>query len=277
MNNSNDKINPMELKTKDFDSSNNIVLNKSAGDIIKAENLSVSFSKKEVLHNLNFTVKKNTITSIIGQSGCGKSTLLKALNLIIYEENGTINGKIEFENTDILTLPLQTIRKEIGMVFQQPVVFPTSIYKNMEFGLKYHFKLSKQQTDEKITLCLKQAKLYDEVCNNLSDNAEKLSGGQKQRLSIARELAIEPKILMLDEPCSALDIKNTLMIEEMLSEIKTKFTILIVTHNLAQAKRISDNIIFIDDGKIIEADTANNFFNLPKTDLAKEYIKYMEM
>ena len=245
--------------------------------ILKVENLSVGYGKKQVLNNVSLTVKQNAITALIGQSGCGKSTLLKTLNLISQEEGAKISGTISFLGKDINSMEKEAVRKEIGMVFQQPIAFPMSIFENVAFALRYHHKYSKNELMERVNSCLKEAKLYDEVKDDIQQSALKLSGGQKQRLSIARQLAVMPKILMLDEPCSALDIKNTLMIEELLNDIKQKCTVIIVTHNLAQARRISDNIIFMDNGSIVEGDNSEKFFSCPETELAKEYIQYMEV
>ena len=180
-------------------------------NILQVQDLKVAFDKKEILHGVDFNIKRNSITALIGQSGCGKSTLLKSLDLIVCEEEGKVSGKILFEGNNIFDVPAETLRKEIGIVFQQAIVFPTSIYENIAFGLKYHFKLNKEELYERVKQCLLKAKLFDEVSEKLFENADKLSGGQQQRLSIARELAVKPKILMLDEPCSALDIKNTLL------------------------------------------------------------------
>ncbi|WP_455538569.1 phosphate ABC transporter ATP-binding protein [Terrisporobacter sp.] len=243
--------------------------------ILSVNNLNVTFGKKKILKNINLEINKNEITVIIGQSGCGKSTLLKSFNRIVEEEGGKIEGNIMIEGEDFNNIPLQSLRNKIGLVFQNPVVFPFSIEKNLTYALEYHNKYDEETIGKRKIELLKQTKLYDEVKDHLHMFAGKLSGGQKQRLSIARCLSVSPKIILLDEPCSALDVKNTMFIEEMLMELKKEYTIVIVTHNLAQAKRIGDNVIFMDDGKIVEEGRSKEFFECPKENLSKEYIKYM--
>lgn len=238
--------------------------------------IQVFYGKKQILHDVTLQIEKNKITSIIGQSGCGKSTLLKTFNRIIEEENGTIQGDLFMFNDHILEMDKEKLRKKIGMVFQQPIVFPFSIEKNMTYGLNYHFSLSKKEQMEKVRKYLTMSGLYEEVKGDLSRLATELSGGQKQRLAISRALSVDPDILLLDEPCSALDLKNTLIIEELLLKLKREYTIVIVTHNLAQAKRISDHVLFMDGGKIIESSSKDKFFSAPEHSLSREYIHYME-
>ncbi|MCR1954200.1 ATP-binding cassette domain-containing protein [Clostridioides mangenotii] len=242
---------------------------------IKIERLSIRYGKKEILTDISLLIPEQKITAIVGQSGCGKSTLLKSINRIIEEDGGKIEGEILIDGTNIIEIPKEKLRRNIGLVFQQPIVFPYSIEKNITFVLNYHFNLNKEKAKNRMRYYLEIAKLYDEVKDNLSMPANKLSGGQQQRLAIARSLCVEPKILLLDEPCSALDMKNTIAIEEMLLELKSKYSIVIVTHNIAQAKRISDQVIFMDNGRVIEVSDTETFFEEPQTELAKEYIKYM--
>ena len=166
-------------------------------------------------------------------------------------------------------------RRRVGMVFQQPIAFPHSIEKNLSYVLKYHGVRNKKEIAEKITESLQKAKLYDEVKDQLKKSALKLSGGQKQRLAIARSLCAGPEILLLDEPCSALDMKNTIAIEETLLELKDQYTFVIVTHNLAQAKRIADQVIFMDQGEVLEVTEKEKFFENPASEPAKEQIQYM--
>lgn len=242
---------------------------------IKIERLSIRYGKKEILTDISLLIPEQKITAIVGQSGCGKSTLLKSINRIIEEDGGKIKGEILIDGTNIIEIPKEKLRRNIGLVFQQPVVFPYSIEKNITFVLNYHFNLNKEEAKNRSRYYLEIAKLYDEVKDNLSMPANKLSGGQQQRLAIARSLCVEPKILLLDEPCSALDMNNTIAIEEMLLELKSKYSIVIVTHNIAQAKRISDQVIFMDNGRVIEVSDTETFFEKPQTELAKEFIKYM--
>ncbi len=227
------------------------------------------------MHGIDLAVKKNKITAIIGQSGCGKTTLLKTVNRILEDEGGYIQGKITVDGQDIMKISKEELRKRVGIVFQQPIAFPYSIEKNLTYVLKYHYNLSKEELKKRCEECLREARLYDEVKEQMSMSAAKLSGGQKQRLAIARSLCVNPELMLLDEPCSALDMKNTMAIEEMLLELKEQYTIVIVTHNLAQAQRIADDIVFMNQGKVLEITEKNQFFSEPSSELAKEQVQYM--
>lgn len=243
--------------------------------ILKTENLNVNYGKKQILKNIDISFEKNKITAIIGSSGCGKSTFLKTLNRTVEEYGGCIGGKIFLHETDVMELPIQKLRSKIGMVFQSPVVFPFSIYKNMTYAPIYYGEKNKDKLHETVTENLKKAGLYDEVKDDFNMMAEKLSGGQQQRLAIARCLTVNPEVILLDEPCSSLDIKNTAHIEKMLIELKREYTIIIVTHNLAQAKRIADYVVYMEEGQIVEKNTAYNIFNNASDLRTEEYIMYM--
>ena len=222
-------------------------------NIIEIKKLCVSYGSQKVLENISYGFKKNKITAVLGSSGCGKTTLLQAINNLLSEEaNVKISGDIRLNGDSIYTMLPEALRKEVGLVFQTPVVFPTSIYKNMSYALSYHALNSRRDLDKAIEEKLKLAGLYEEVKDKLKKSAVKLSGGQKQRLCIARALTIEPKVLLLDEPCSALDIDNTLLIEKLLMKLKESISIIIVTHNIEQAKRIGDEIITMKSGNLSE-------------------------
>ena len=222
-------------------------------NILKLKNINVFYGDKKILDNINIEFERNKITSIIGPSGCGKTTLLKTINKIILEENNAqITGYMEFDGINSNNIPIEILRKNIGIVFQNPTPFPMSIYKNISYALKY-YGYNKKHLENKIIDILKSVNLYDEVKDKLNTSALKLSGGQKQRLCLARSLTVEPNILLLDEPCSSLDIVNSEKIENTLIKLKENYTIIIVTHNINQAKKISDNTIFMRDGKIIES------------------------
>lgn len=222
-------------------------------NIIETDALCVSYGNRKVLNNISYGFKKNKITAILGSSGCGKTTLLHALNDIISEEeNVKLSGDIRLEGRSVYSMQKESLRKEVGLVFQTPVVFPMSIYKNMSYALNYHSTHSKKEIEDIIKEKLEFAGLYDEVKDKLKKSALKLSGGQKQRLCIARALTIEPKVLLLDEPCSALDIENTLLIEKLLSSLSENISIIIVTHNIEQAKRIGDEILTMKSGQLFE-------------------------
>lgn len=240
-------------------------------NILKLKNINVFYGDKKILDNINIEFEKNKITSIIGPSGCGKTTLLKTINKIILEENNAqITGDIEFDGINSNNIPIEILRKNIGIVFQSPTPFPMSIYKNISYALKY-YGYNKKHLENKIIDILKSVNLYDEVKDKLNTSALKLSGGQKQRLCLARSLTVEPNILLLDEPCSSLDIVNSEKIENTLIKLKENYTIIIVTHNINQAKKISDNTIFMRDGKIIESGKTTEILENSKDLIERDY------
>lgn len=240
-------------------------------NILKLKNINVFYGDKKILDNINIEFERNKITSIIGPSGCGKTTLLKTINKIILEENNAqITGDIEFDGINSNNIPIEILRKNIGIVFQNPTPFPMSIYKNISYALKY-YGCNKKHLENKIIDILKSVNLYDEVKDKLNTSALKLSGGQKQRLCLARILSVEPNILLLDEPCSSLDIVNSEKIENTLIKLKENYTIIIVTHNINQAKKISDNTIFMRDGKIIESGKTFKILENSKDLIERDY------
>lgn len=240
-------------------------------NILKLKNINVFYGDKKILDNINIEFERNKITSIIGPSGCGKTTLLKTINKIILEENNAqITGDMEFDGINSNNIPIEILRKNIGIVFQNPTPFPMSIYKNISYALKY-YGCNKKHLENKIIDILKTVNLYDEVKDKLNTSALKLSGGQKQRLCLARSLTVEPNILLLDEPCSSLDIVNSEKIENTLIKLKENYTIIIVTHNINQAKKISDNTIFMQDGKIIESGKTTEILENSKDLIERDY------
>lgn len=243
--------------------------------MLKLDSLSCGFGNHEILHDISFTIPQGQIVAVVGQSGCGKTTLLKTFNRMIEEEGGYMDGSIYLAQEDIREMSKEQLRSRIGMVFQQPVAFPESIEKNLIYVLKYHGVRNKARMSEKMEQALKKAKLYDEVKDQMKKSALKLSGGQKQRLAIARSLCVEPEILLLDEPCSALDMKNTIAIEETLLELKGQYTFVVVTHNLAQARRIADQIVFMSQGRVLEVTDKRDFFENPASEPAREQIQYI--
>ena len=246
--------------------------------MIHIDTLSKTFSGGKGLDRVSLHIKPGEMVALIGSSGSGKSTLMRHIaGLMPGDADG---GRIEvaqhlIQDRGVISRDIRTMRAEIGMVFQQPIAFPHSIEKNLTYVLKYYGIRDKKVLSEKVEESLKKAKLYEEVKDQLKKSALKLSGGQKQRLAIARSLCVNPEILLLDEPCSALDMKNTIAIEETLMELKGQYTFVIVTHNLGQAKRIADQIIFMDQGKILEVTDKETFFDSPATELAREQIQYM--
>lgn len=242
-------------------------------DILKTNNLFASYGDKEVLRDLSINIKRNKITAIIGPSGCGKSTLLTTLNLMIEEYGGEFTGEILFKDKDILSYKKDSVRRNIGMVFQKPTPFPFSIYKNLTYVPIYNGIKNKKELDDIVKYSLEKVGLFNEINKDLNMLATKLSGGQQQRLCIARALTAKPEVLLLDEPCSALDVKSIQNIEEMLLKFSKDYTIIIVTHNLAQARRISDYTAFILGGELIEYDRTEKIFSNPKDSRTKEYIE----
>ncbi len=237
-------------------------------------NLNLYYGDFQALKNINVEINKNEVTALIGPSGCGKSTFLKSINRMNdLVDSCKITGDIMFENKNILTeKDVTRIRKKIGMVFQKPNPFPMSIYENIAYGPKTHGVKNKAVLDEIVEKSLKSAAIWDEVKDRLNKSALSLSGGQQQRISIARALAVEPEILLMDEPTSALDPISTNKIEELVISLKKNYTIVIVTHNMQQAARISDYTAFFHLGELIEYDKTSKLFSNPNNKKTEDYI-----
>jgi phosphate transport system ATP-binding protein len=240
---------------------------------ISVENLSAFFGKTRVLDNISLDVHDRKVLAIIGPSGCGKSTFLRSLNRMHEVVGGTISGEITFDGEDIMKIDPVYLRRRIGMVFQKANPFPTlSIANNVVVGLKMNGFRKKRLLNEIIEKSLRQAALWDEVKDVLKNSGASLSGGQQQRLCIARALAVQPEIILMDEPASALDPISTAKIEELIFELKKKYTIVIVTHNMQQASRVSDYTAFLYMGKLIEIDKTSNIFTAPKLKQTEDYV-----
>ncbi len=231
-------------------------------------NFSVWFNNSSILKEINLEFKKQVISAIVGPSGCGKTTLLKSINRTAELEKGfRYSGKILLANKDIYeNNDAAGMRRKIGLVFQTPVALPMSIKENVLFGPRYYGKKNKKQLNEISEQCLRKAGLWEEVKDKLNRPAGELSGGQKQRLSIARVLAVEPEVLLLDEPCSSLDPTSTRLIEELLLELSGQLTIVLVTHNLFQAKRVAHETVFMMDGRVVENGPTKILFSNPERD-----------
>ena len=243
--------------------------------IITVQGLNLWYRANQALYDVSMELPEHEITAFIGPSGCGKSTFLKTLNRMNDLIEGVrIEGKILYENQDIYAPQVDTtwLRKEIGMVFQKPNPFPMSIYDNIAYGPKLQGIRSKVKLDEIVENSLKGAAIWDEVKDRLNKSALGLSGGQQQRLCIARALAVEPKVLLMDEPTSALDPISTSKIEELAAELKKDYTIIMVTHNMQQAARISDRTAFFLLGKMIEYGETEQIFSMPKDKRTEDYI-----
>lgn len=242
--------------------------------IMTLDRVGASYDGKPALEDISMEIFPHSITAIIGPSGCGKSTLLRCMNGLLKEESGAaVSGNILLKGQDIAKMEPEELRRRIGLVFQTPSPFPFSIYKNMTYALRYYGVKDKKELDRQVKEKLQMAGLYDEVAQELDKSAHKLSGGQQQRLCIARALTVEPEILLLDEPCSALDVKSSSVIEKMLTQLKEKYTIVIVTHNIAQARRISDHVAFLFGGKLIEFAPAQQIFSQPKEEETKAFLE----
>jgi phosphate transport system ATP-binding protein len=244
-------------------------------DKIIIKNMNLYYGDFQALKNINMNIKQNSITAIIGPSGCGKSTLLKSLNRMNDLIEGLrIEGDILLDGENIYdeNFDVNLLRKRIGMVFQRPNPFPMTIYDNVAYGPRVHGIKDKKKLDEIVERSLKSAAIWDEVKDSLKKNALRVSGGQQQRICIARALAIEPEVLLMDEPTSALDPISTAKIEELIQELKKNYTIVIVTHNMQQAARISDYTAFMLRGELIEYGKTEEIFSVPKDKRTEDYI-----
>lgn len=242
---------------------------------IKVENLDLYYGEKRALHGINMEIRKKKVTAYIGPSGCGKSTLLRCINRMNdLVDSVRIEGKILLENENIYdkSVNVAALRRRVGMVFQKPNPFPKSIFENVAYGLRIQGINDKRILEETVEHALRGAALWDEVKDRLNDNALGLSGGQQQRLVIARAIAIEPEVMLLDEPASALDPISTLKIEELINELKEKYTIVIVTHNMQQAARVSDYTAFMYLGDLIEVGATSELFTNPRKKQTEDYI-----
>jgi phosphate transport system ATP-binding protein len=242
---------------------------------IKIKNVNVYYGDNHAIDDVSMDIKEKHVTAFIGPSGCGKTTLLRALNRMNDEIVGCrTEGTILWKNVDILSDEVDPVplRRKIGMVFQKPNPFPKSVYDNIAYGSRIHGIRNKQELDKIVEKSLKDAALWDEVGDRLRDSAMGLSGGQQQRLCIARTLAIEPEVILMDEPCSSLDPIATGKIEDLIDELKKNYTVIIVTHNMQQAARVSDYTGFFYLGKLIEYGETKQIFENPKEELTENYM-----
>ena len=244
-------------------------------DILEAKTLNLWYGEHHALHDVSLSVPERSITALIDPSGCGKSTFLKTLNRMNDLIPGVrITGEVEYKGTNILApgVDVNALRREIGMVFQKPNPFPMSIYDNVAYGPRTHGVRGKAKLDDIVERSLRGAAIWDEVKDRLKKNALGLSGGQQQRLCIARALAVEPEVLLMDEPTSALDPISTSRIEELALELKERYTIVIVTHNMQQAVRISDRTAFFLLGELVECGETERIFSQPADKRTEDYI-----
>lgn len=243
---------------------------------LEVNNLNFHYGDFHALKNINMRIAKHKVTAFIGPSGCGKSTLLRSFNRIFeLYPNQYATGEIKLDGENLLTSPMDIslIRAKVGMVFQKPTPFPMSIYDNVAFGIRLFEKLSKADLNARVEWALSKAALWNEVKDKLNQSGDSLSGGQQQRLCIARGIAIKPEVLLLDEPCSALNPISTAKIEELISELKHDYTVVMVTHNMQQAARCSDYTAFMYLGELIEFDETVKIFDKPRLQRTEDYIK----
>ena len=242
-------------------------------DKFRVEGLDLYYGSFQALKNINLTIREHEITAMIGPSGCGKSTLLKTLNRMNdLVEGCRVEGNVTLDGEDIYALDVNLLRKRVGMVFQKPNPFPMSVYDNIAFGPRTHGIKKKSQLDEIVEKSLRNAAIWDELKDRLKKSALGLSGGQQQRLCIARALAVEPEVLLMDEPTSALDPISTMKIEDLALELKKDYTIVMVTHNMQQAARISDQTAFFLLGEVVECSPTQELFSMPKDKRTEDYI-----
>ena len=242
---------------------------------IQVRDLNLYYGQNHALHGVNMDIKENSVTALIGPSGCGKSTFLKCINRMNdLVDNVRIEGSIEIDGENIYAPSVDTtvLRKKVGMVFQQPNPFPMSIYDNIAYGPRTHGIRSKSKLDDIVEKSLRNAAIWDECKDRLKKSALGMSGGQQQRLCIARALAVEPEVLLMDEPTSALDPISTSKIEDLAMELKKDYTIVMVTHNMQQAVRVSDNTAFFLLGEVVEYNDTEKLFSIPSDKRTEDYI-----
>lgn len=242
---------------------------------VKVENLNLYYGENHALKDVNMDIQENAVTAFIGPSGCGKSTFLKTLNRMNDLVDGVrIDGKVLLDGEDIYDPSVDTtiLRKKVGMVFQQPNPFPMSIYDNIAYGLRVHGIRDKKRLDQIVEESLRGAAIFDEVKDRLKKSAMGLSGGQQQRICIARALAVQPEVLLMDEPTSALDPISTSKIEDLMEDLKKKYTVIVVTHNMQQATRVSDQTAFFLVGEMVEFGDTKQIFSYPQDKRTEDYI-----
>ncbi|MCK4755800.1 phosphate ABC transporter ATP-binding protein [candidate division WOR-3 bacterium] len=240
---------------------------------VSIKNLNLFYNKVQALKNISLDIEKNEILGVIGPANSGKSSLLRAINRLSENDYARLSGTIILDDTDIFTIPINDLRRRVGLIFATPVVLPGSIHKNMSYGPKLHRRFKGSELDEIIFNALSAANLWKEVKDRLKDSASTLSGGQQQRLCIARTLAMDPEVIMMDEPCSGLDPISTAKIEATMFELKEKYTFILVTNNTKQAARVANKTAFFLAGELIEIDKTEKIFTSPADSRTDGYIR----
>jgi phosphate transport system ATP-binding protein len=240
---------------------------------ITIEKLNLFYVETQALKDIDLNIHENEVLGIIGPANSGKSSLLRALNRLYEIDYARISGRILLDGKNIFDIPINELRRKVGLIFATPVVLPGTIYKNMSYGPRLHHKIKKEDLDSIVTRALKAANLWDEVKDRLDDSASTLSGGQQQRLCIARTLAMDPEVIMMDEPCSGLDPVSTAKIEATMLELKSKYTFILVTNNTKQAARTADRTAFFLSGELVEYDKTEKIFTHPIDTRTDDYIR----
>ena len=240
---------------------------------VQTRDLNVHYGRVHALKDVSIDIEANSVTAVIGPSGCGKTTFLRVLNRLVDLDGARVTGKVFLDGEDIFNgIDVTSLRRRVGMVFQQPNPFPMSIYDNVAFGPRIHGIRDKKRLDSIVEASLRKAALWSEVKNRLHESALRLSGGQQQRLCIARALAVQPEVILMDEPCSALDPVSTARIEALIKELKREYTLVVVTHNMHQAARISDHTAFFLNGELVEFGKTSQIFTNPAEKRTEDYI-----
>ncbi|MCU4139305.1 MAG: ABC-type phosphate transport system [Methanophagales archaeon] len=240
---------------------------------VQTRDLNVHYGRVHALKDVSIDIEANSVTAVIGPSGCGKTTFLRVLNRLVDLDGARVTGKVFLDGEDIFNgVDVTSLRRRVGMVFQQPNPFPMSIYDNVAFGPRIHGIRDKKRLDRIVEASLRKAALWSEVKDRLQESALRLSGGQQQRLCIARALAVQPEVILMDEPCSALDPVSTARIEALIKELKREYTLVVVTHNMHQAARISDHTAFFLNGELVEFGKTSQIFTNPAEKRTEDYI-----
>ncbi len=240
---------------------------------VQTRDLNVHYGRVHALKDVSIDIEANSVTAVIGPSGCGKTTFLRVLNRLVDLDGARVTGKVFLDGEDIFNgIDVTSLRRRVGMVFQQPNPFPMSIYDNVAFGPRIHGIRDKKRLDRIVEASLRKAALWSEVKDRLQESALRLSGGQQQRLCIARALAVQPEVILMDEPCSALDPVSTARIEALIKELKREYTLVVVTHNMHQAARISDHTAFFLNGELVEFGKTSQIFTNPAEKRTEDYI-----
>lgn len=244
-----------------------------ADEVVGISHLTVSYDGAEALHDVCLSVRDRRILAVIGPSGCGKTTLLRSVNRLVLEEpRAQVSGQVTLRGCDVARMPAEELRRNVGMVFQEPSPFPFSIWRNVTYAPRYFGSTPKRELDGLVREKLELVGLWDEVSRDLRKSALRLSGGQQQRLCIARAIAVDPQVLLLDEPCSALDVNATATVERALARLRERYAIVVVTHNIGQARRIADEVAFMSEGRIVERGTAEQVLDHPRRDETRAFL-----